>query len=83
LSQNYPNPFNPKTIIRFALPEDTMVKLDVYNILGQRVRILINEFMHSGNHEIEFDSAEISSGIYFYRIDSGKYHSIKKMVLVK
>lgn len=88
LFQNYPNPFNPYTLIRFALPEDCEVKLDVYNILGQKVKTLADGFFTKGVREVVWDGKnqkgkEVASGIYFYRIKTKKYTEIKKMVLLR
>ena len=88
LSQNYPNPFNPKTLIRFTLPKDSWVKMEVYNILGQKVRTLVDEKLTAGVKEVEWDSKdvnglEVASGIYFYRIKADDFSDIKKMVMLK
>jgi len=88
LSQNYPNPFNPKTLIRFTLPKDSWVNMEVYNILGQRVKTLVNEKLTAGVKEVEWDSKgdnglEVASGIYFYRIKADDFSDIKKMVMLK
>lgn len=83
LSQNYPNPFNPSTIIRYALPNDAMVTLEVFNILGQRVAVAINEEQKAGNHEVDFQSSTVGSGVYFYRLTAGKFTETKKMVIVR
>ncbi|MBN2571758.1 MAG: carboxypeptidase regulatory-like domain-containing protein [Ignavibacteriales bacterium] len=83
LSQNYPNPFNPTTTILFSLPEVNMVKLSVYNILGEQIAILKNEQMNTGVHSVEFNANNLASGIYFYRIEVGKYIETKKMILLK
>jgi CubicO group peptidase (beta-lactamase class C family) len=83
LSQNYPNPFNPSTTIEFALPRYENVKIEVYNTLGQRVEILLNQHMRTGHHEVEFNAQNLSSGIYFYRIEAGEFQDVKKMVLLK
>ena len=68
LSQNYPNPFNPTTTIRFNLPEAGNVKLTLFNILGQEIKTLVNEFKESGVHTINFDASELNSGMYIYKI---------------
>jgi hypothetical protein len=83
LAQNYPNPFNPSTTIKFALPQSSNVTLKVYNALGQEVSTLINQFMESGLHTINFDASNLNSGIYFYRLDSGQFSEVKKMTLIK
>jgi hypothetical protein len=88
LSQNYPNPFNPKTIIRFGLPKDSWVNLDIYNVLGQKVKTLVDERLNAGMKEVEWDGKddkgfEVSSGIYFYKIKAGDFSDIKKMVMLK
>jgi hypothetical protein len=88
LSQNYPNPFNPKTLIRFTLPKDSWVKMEVYNILGQKVKTLVDEKLAAGVKEVEWDSKddnglEVASGIYFYRIKADDFSDIKKMVMLK
>jgi hypothetical protein len=83
LLQNYPNPFNPNTTIRFRIPEPNLVKLEIFNILGQQVRTLVNDFYEAGTHHVRFNSSGLSSGVYFYRIESGNYIDVKKMLLLK
>jgi len=83
LSQNYPNPFNPSTTINFSLAKETHVKLDVYNVLGQRVVTLLNRIMKSGNHEFHFNASGLSSGVYYYRITAGGFVQTHKMILLK
>jgi hypothetical protein len=90
LSQNYPNPFNPSTTIAFDIPEDkeAFVRLKVYNIRGQLVRTLVNETMVEGSHKIEWDGKDnngryVSSGVYFYRIQTGEFSKTRKMVILK
>jgi type IX secretion system substrate protein len=83
LSQNYPNPFNPVTTIRFVVPQESKVKLEVFNILGQKLTTLVNRFFDSGTHEVQFNGRGLSSGVYFYRIESGTYVDVKKMILLK
>ena len=83
LFQNYPNPFNPNTTIRFSLPEAGNVKLKLFNILGQEIKTLINEFKESGVHTINFDASELSSGMYIYIIEAGTFVQTRKMTLVK
>lgn len=84
LSQNYPNPFNPVTTINFNLANAADVNLSVYNVLGQKVASLINgKKMTSGQHSVQFDAANLSSGVYFYRIQAGSFVSQKSMTLIK
>lgn len=83
ISQNYPNPFNPSTIISYALPTDSRVKISIYNILGQLVRELVNTDMKAGYHQVNFNAAGLASGIYMYQIDAGNFHMTKKMNLLK
>ncbi|MDR3668355.1 MAG: YCF48-related protein [Ignavibacteriaceae bacterium] len=83
LSQNYPNPFNPSTLIKYAIPNDGMVTLKVYDISGKEVAVLVNEDQKAGNYSVDFDAHHLSSGIYFYKIESGNYNSTKKLVLIK
>ncbi len=83
LKQNYPNPFNPVTKIKYALPQSGKIILRVYNLLGQQIRTLVNEYKLAGNYEVDFNAAELSSGIYFYRIEADGYSKSMKMVLLK
>jgi len=88
LDQNYPNPFNPDTQIKYALPANSHVELVVYNVLGQSVRILVNQDMPAGSHEANWDGKDengnqVSSGIYFYRLSAGSYGATKKMMMLK
>ncbi len=83
LDQNYPNPFNPTTTIKFALPVDSKVKINVYNSLGQLVETLVDKEMESGYHEVNFNAARLASGVYLYQLQAGDYVSVKKMILLK
>ena len=83
LNQNYPNPFNPTTIISYSLPKGGLVSVKIYNILGQEVRTLVSQYQSTGNHQVTFDAHSLPSGIYFYRIHSGNFSMVKKMVLLK
>jgi spore coat protein A len=83
LAQNYPNPFNPTTEIRFSLPQDSHVRLALFNSLGQEVKTLIDDFAPAGYHSVRLDAGNLASGTYFYRIQAGGFVSTKKMVLVK
>jgi len=83
LYHNYPNPFNPKTRIRYEINKNISVKVTIYNILGQEVKVLVNEFKNAGRYEVDFDGTNYASGDYFYRIEAGDFIDAKKMVLVK
>ncbi len=83
LSQNYPNPFNPSTQISFAVPKEGMVKLSVYDILGREVKTLVNEVKTAGYYKVDFDGSSLSSGFYFYRMETNSFIETKKMMLLK
>jgi hypothetical protein len=83
LYQNYPNPFNPTTTMKFGLPKDGMVTLEVYNLIGEKVAALINQELTAGYHTIDFNGSRLSSGIYLYKITSSEFTSTKKFVLMK
>lgn len=84
LSQNYPNPFNPSTIINYSVKEPGMIKLIIYNELGEKVRVLVNEWKPAGNYKFEFNAGDLASGIYYYQIKIGnEFAETKKMVLLK
>ena len=88
LSQNYPNPFNPSTTIEYSLPlnvksETSNVKLVIYDILGRNVKTLINKKQNPGNYSVQFDGNGLSSGIYYYKLQTGNYVQTKKMILMK
>ncbi|MDR3626821.1 MAG: discoidin domain-containing protein [Ignavibacteriaceae bacterium] len=83
LLQNYPNPFNPATIIKYGIPQSGLVTLKVYNVLGQEVACLVNKEQKAGTYNVTFDAAKLASGVYMYKIQSGNYSLIKKMMLLK
>ena len=83
LSQNYPNPFNPSTTISFSIPEKSYVSIKVYNVLGKEVATLVNEEITAGNHDVDFNASELASGTYFYKLQTGKFVNVKKMILIK
>jgi hypothetical protein len=83
LDQNYPNPFNPSTVIRFALPKEARVKLEVFNILGQHIATLVEETRPAGYYVERFNAVGLSSGIYFYRLTGDQVSFQKKMLILK
>lgn len=83
LRQNYPNPFNPTTTITFVLPHASDVTLHVYDITGRKVRTLINGQMSAGSHQVVFEARDLTSGIYFYRLNTGKFVQTKRMLLIR
>jgi photosystem II stability/assembly factor-like uncharacterized protein len=83
LSQNYPNPFNPTTAIKFELPERRQVTLKVYDVLGNEIATLVNEEKPGGSYEVEFNASNLTSGIYFCRLQAGSYIETRKMILLK
>jgi len=83
ISQNYPNPFNPTTTINFALPKTALTKISIYDLLGREIRALVNKELKAGYHEMSIDASSLTSGIYFYRIQSGNFIQTKKMILMR
>lgn len=83
LTQNYPNPFNPTTNIEYSIPTSGIVTITVHNILGQEVANLVNEFQQAGTYRITWNGSNLSSGIYFYRIQTEQYIESRKMLLLK
>ena len=88
LAQNYPNPFNPETKISYALPKDCGVKLTIYNIMGQKIKVLVDEHQTAGYKDVYWDGKndkgrEVASGIYFYKLDAAEFSQGKRMVLLK
>ena len=83
LNQNYPNPFNPKTIINYELPMTNDVEMSVYNLLGQKVAILVSERQAAGRYQVEWDAAGFASGVYYYSIEAGEFRAVRKMILVR
>lgn len=83
LHQNYPNPFNPVTNIKFDIPKAGFVKLKIYDVNGREVSQLINSNMNAGSYTFDFDASKLSSGVYFYKLETDDFTSIKKMLLVK
>ncbi|MFZ2324732.1 MAG: T9SS type A sorting domain-containing protein [Ignavibacteriaceae bacterium] len=83
LSQNFPNPFNPSTTIKYQLPQDGLVTLKIYDILGSEIATLVNEEKPAGKYEVNFNASQLASGIYIYKIQAGNFISSKKMILLK
>ena len=83
LFQNYPNPFNPSTTIRYQIPKSGQTNITIYDILGNKVAVPVNEAQNAGTYQVEWNASNLSSGIYFYKLTSGFYSETKKMLLVK
>jgi hypothetical protein len=83
LEQNYPNPFNPTTNIQFEIPKATDVSLKVYNVLGQEVMTILNDFKQAGTHTAKFDAGNLASGVYIYQLKAGSVNLQRKMMLIK
>ncbi|MGB2696542.1 MAG: T9SS type A sorting domain-containing protein [Candidatus Zixiibacteriota bacterium] len=86
--QNYPNPFNPQTVIEYYLPRSTRVNLTIYNVLGRKIKVLVNNFQTKGIKSITWDGKDqkgrmVATGIYFYRLETTDYAESKKMLLIK
>ena len=88
LAPNYPNPFNPSTTIRYQLPLDTQVSLEIYDVLGQKVRTLVSELKPAGHYLVSWDSRDdrnrhVAAGVYFYRLSAGDFSQVRKLLLLK
>ena len=89
MDQNYPNPFNPSTTIWYALPNESKVKITIYNLLGQEINKIVNSVQQAGIHDVSFNAGNLSSGIYFYTIsanstsDKKDFKEVRKMLLLK
>ncbi|MEP0861742.1 MAG: T9SS type A sorting domain-containing protein [Ignavibacterium sp.] len=83
LAQNYPNPFNPTTAISYTIPQSGNVKLAVYNLLGQEVAVLVNDFREAGTYDVEFNASNLNSGVYLYKLEANGLTFTKKMTLLK
>jgi hypothetical protein len=83
LEQNYPNPFNPTTVIRYNLPERADVNVSVYDVAGRLIETLVNGSREAGSYEISFNAGNLSSGLYFYRLEAGTFSQMQRMLLVK
>lgn len=80
---NYPNPFNPTTEISFSLPSASHVKLEVFNVMGQKVATVVDKHLEAGDHSVTWDGSQVASGVYFYRLDAGDFSTTRKMILLK
>ncbi|MFC2085550.1 T9SS type A sorting domain-containing protein, partial [Bacteroidota bacterium] len=83
LAVAYPNPFNPSTTIKYSIPKQSFIQLRVFDAIGREVKTLVNKEQSPGNYELEFDGSNLSSGIYFYRLQADNYIETKKMILMK
>jgi len=83
LQQNYPNPFNPTTTISFSLPSKSFASLKVFDLIGKEVATIVTEELSAGSYSRQWNASNISSGIYFYRLQAGVYTETKKLILVK
>lgn len=79
----YPNPFNPTTTIEYSIPEDGIVKLTVFNVIGEKVKTIVNEFRNTGRFKVIFDGTSLTSGMYFYKLQTNNFSAIKRMILMK
>lgn len=83
LYQNFPNPFNPATIINYKINQSGFVTLKVYNLVGQVVKTLVNEYQEAGTFSKQFEASELSAGIYLYKLQVNNFTSVKRMTLIK
>jgi flagellar hook assembly protein FlgD len=83
LSQNYPNPFNTSTTIEYSLPEEAVVTIEIYDILGCKIETLVSGRQAAGSHAVVWEAEDVPSGVYFYRIEAGEYSQTQKCVLLK
>ncbi|MBZ0199712.1 MAG: T9SS type A sorting domain-containing protein, partial [Ignavibacteriaceae bacterium] len=83
LTQNYPNPFNPTTAIRYSIPQDSKVTLEVFSVLGENVSTIVNEYQNAGSYTVNFNGSSLASGTYIYRLTANQTVITKKMLLMK
>ncbi|MEI7811356.1 MAG: T9SS type A sorting domain-containing protein, partial [Ignavibacteria bacterium] len=83
VSQNYPNPFNPTTNIKYSIAKSGIVSLKIFDVIGKEVAVLVNQYQTAGTYHVQFDASHLSSGIYFYKLQSGDFTSVNKMMLIK
>ena len=80
---SYPNPFNAKTVIKYAIPQESYVTIEIFDLLGRSITTLVNSNVPAGYHQVTWDAGENSTGMYFYKIDAGNHTDTKKMMLIK
>ncbi|MHB9013489.1 MAG: T9SS type A sorting domain-containing protein, partial [Ignavibacteriaceae bacterium] len=80
---NYPNPFNPTTILNYSIPKSSFVTIKVYDVIGREVAVLVNEEKPAGDYSIIFNASNLASGIYFYKMQAGRFEKTQKMILLK
>jgi hypothetical protein len=83
LSQNYPNPFNPTTNINYQIPRAGLVTMKMFDVLGREVMTVVSGMQEAGKHTVQINASRLSSGMYFYRLESGSFTNVKKMMLLK
>lgn len=83
VSQNFPNPFNPSTVIKYRIPENSNIKITLFDISGKEIKIYLNEFQQAGYHELKINASDLLSGVYFYKVQMGNFSDIKSMVVLK
>ena len=83
LYQNYPNPFNPSTTISYSIPEEGLVRLSIYNTLGELIKELMNEIKEPGYYNINWNAENVNSGVYFLKLEANNFVSTKKMLLIR
>ncbi|HMS33377.1 MAG TPA: T9SS type A sorting domain-containing protein [Ignavibacteria bacterium] len=83
MSQNYPNPFNPVTQFQFGISKSGFVSLKVYDALGKEVAVMVNEKLSPGSYDIEFNGADLPSGVYYYKLESANFNQTRKMLILK
>lgn len=83
LFQNYPNPFNPVTKLSYQIDQEGFVTLKVYNLVGQVIRVMVNEYQKPGIYELEFDAGDLSTGVYLYKLQINDFSSVKRMTLIR
>lgn len=83
LHQNYPNPFNPVTRVSYKMSKDGFVSLKIYNLVGQELITLVNEYQKAGSYNVRFDGSDLTTGIYIYKLQVNDFSSVKRMTLIK